>query len=422
MTHSLLQHRPFQAFWLSRVFTAASFQILAVATAWQMYSITGSALDLGLVGLLEFVPRVLFILQIGQVADRYDRRLVTTITKALQSLAALLLCVLTLQGMLTREILFALAFVLGTVRAFEIPTMQALLPNVVPAALLPRAIVASASAMQCATIVAPALGGLLFAVGPVQTYALSCGLMLIACGLMLVLPKPPCGERPTVRGLDNLLAGFRYIRERRDIFGAISLDLFAVLFGGATALLPIFASEILHAGPWGLGLLRSAPAVGAITMSVVLAYFPIQRAVGKKMFLAVGVFGMATMLFGVSRSLWLSLLALAILGAADMVSMMVRGALVQLDTPDPMRGRVSAVNGLFIGASNQLGEFESGLTAHYFGAPAAVVLGGACTMLVAGIWIRCFPGLWHREGLRCESAAESAELPQPAHQAQPVNV
>ncbi|QLI83010.1 MFS transporter [Chitinibacter fontanus] len=398
-TDSLFHHRPFQAYWLSRIFTAAGFQILAVATAWQMYSITGSALDLGLVGLLEFAPRVLFLLQIGMVADRYDRRLITAATKGAQALAGLILCVLTIRQGMTREVLFALAFLLGTARAFEMPSMQALLPNIVPAALLPSAIAAAASAMQAATIVAPALGGFLFAIGPAQTYALSALMMLIACILMFVLPKPPPAEQLASKGLDHLLAGFRYIRDHKDILGAISLDLFAVLLGGATALLPIFASEILKTGPWGLGLLRSAPAVGAITVSVLLAYFPLQRQVGKKMFVAVFLFGVATIIFGLSSSIWLSLLALVLLGAADMVSMVVRGALVQLETPDHMRGRVSAVNGLFIGASNQLGEFESGLTAHWFGPQVAVVLGGVGTVLVAGLWIKWFPNLWHRDGM-----------------------
>ncbi|WP_348945198.1 MFS transporter [Chitinibacter sp. FCG-7] len=398
-TDSLFHHRPFLAYWLSRIFTAAGFQILAVATAWQMYSITGSALDLGLVGLLEFAPRVLFLLQIGMVADRYDRRLITAATKAAQAAIGLVLCGLTIQQGMTREVLFALAFLLGTARAFEMPSMQALLPNIVPAALLPSAIAAAASAMQAATIVAPALGGFLFAVGPAETYALSGLMMLIACILMFVLPKPPPNEQLTSKGLDHLLAGFRYIRDHKDILGAISLDLFAVLLGGATALLPIFASEILKTGPWGLGLLRSAPAVGAIVVSVLLAYFPLQRQVGKKMFLAVFLFGVATIIFGLSSSIWVSLLALVLLGAADMVSMVVRGALVQLETPDHMRGRVSAVNGLFIGASNQLGEFESGVTAHWFGAQAAVVLGGVGTLLIAGLWIKWFPGLWHRDGM-----------------------
>lgn len=394
---SLRHHRPFVAFWLSRVFTAGGFQILAVATAWQMYSLTGSALNLGLVGLLEFAPRILFILQIGQVADRYDRRMVSACTKALQAAAALTLCVLTLQQGMTPTVLFILAFVLGTARAFEMPAMQAMLPNIVPASLLPSAIAASASAMQAATIVAPALGGFLFAVGPALTYGLSGALLLVACALMFALPKPPKTEQQIVKGLDNLLAGFRYIRQQRDIFGAISLDLFAVLLGGATALLPIFASDILRTGPWGLGLLRSAPAVGAIIVSVLLAYFPLQRNVGKKMFISVILFGLATILFGVSHSIWVSLFALVLLGASDMVSMVVRGTLVQLETPDEMRGRVSAVNGLFIGASNQLGEFESGVTAHWFGPQVAVVIGGVGTLLIAGLWMRWFPGLLHRD-------------------------
>lgn len=253
--------------------------------------------------------------------------------------------------------------------------------------------------MQAATIVAPAAGGLLFAADPAATYALSGLCMALGCALMFVIKKPPRSERQSVKGWENLLAGLHYIRARRDLLGAISLDLFAVLLGGATALLPVFASDILRTGPWGLGLLRSAPAVGAIGMSIVLAYYPLRRRVGQLMFAAVILFGLATIVFGLSSSLWLSLLALVILGAADMISMVVRGALVQLETPDDMRGRVSAINGLFIGASNQLGEFESGLTAHWFGPQAAVVLGGLGTLVVAVLWIRWFPGLYQRQTL-----------------------
>ncbi|KAF0812060.1 Enterobactin exporter EntS [Andreprevotia sp. IGB-42] len=401
-TLSLRHHRPFVAFWLSRVFTAGAFQVMSVAIAWQMYTLTGSAMDLGLVGLAEFLPRVLFILQIGHVADRFDRRYISALTKVLQLIAAVVLAVATAQHMVTRELIFVVAFLFGTARAFEMPAMQAMLPGIVPAAILPAAIAASASAMQAATIVAPALGGFLYAVGPVETYVLSALVYVVATVLMLRLPpqKPLYVRQGSA--LQSLLAGIHFIRSRPDILGAISLDLFAVLLGGATALLPVFAKDILHTGSWGLGLLRSAPAVGAIAMSVWLAHRPIQRRVGHIMFLAVAVFGVSTIVFGLSHSFWLSMLALAVLGASDMVSMVIRGAFVQLETPDEMRGRVSAVNGLFIGASNQLGEFESGATAAWFGPVAAVVLGGVGTLAVVALWMRWFPSLANRDTLHSD--------------------
>ncbi|MBM3117004.1 MFS transporter [Jeongeupia naejangsanensis] len=396
---SLRHHRPFLAFWSAQVMTAGGFQVLTVAIGWQMYTLTGSALDLGLTGLFEFLPRVLFMLQIGHVADKYERRLICALTKALQVAGALLLFAGSIGGWLNRETIFAVAFLLGTARAFEMPAMQALLPGIVPAPLLPTAVAAAASARQAAIIIAPAIGGFLYAVGPDLTYGLSALAYAVATGLMFALPqqKPQGGVQKAT--LDNLLAGIRFIRSRPDIFGAISLDLFAVLLGGATALLPIFAKDILHTGPWGLGLLRSAPAVGAIATSIWLAHFPLKQRVGRTMFIAVTVFGAATIVFGLSTQFWLSLAALVVLGVADMISMVIRGTFVQLETPDTMRGRVSAVNGLFIGASNQLGEFESGVTAALLGPMLAVVLGGVGTLAVVVIWMRLFPTLAQRDTL-----------------------
>lgn len=396
---SLLRHRPFLAFWLARVCTASAFQMLTVAIGWHMYELTHNVLDLGLVGLAEFLPRVLFMLHTGHVADRYDRRKIAALCQTAQCLIAVALVLGASTGNVTREMIFGLAFLLGSARAFEMPTTQALLPNIVPTALFPRAVAASASAMQAATIVAPALGGLLYAFGAFWVYTPTAVLYAIACVLVLGLPSR---QQPLTQGkatLESLLAGIHFIRSRPDIFGAISLDLFAVLLGGATALLPVFAKDILLTGPWGLGLLRSAPAVGALLMSFWLAHFPIERNVGRIMFLAVGIFGVTTIAFGLSTSFWLSLGVLVVLGAADMVSMVIRGAFVQLETPDEMRGRVSAVNGLFIGASNQLGEFESGLTAHWFGTVPAVVLGGVGTLIVTGAWMKLFPSLAQRDKL-----------------------
>lgn len=395
----LRHHRPFLAFWLARVCTASGFQMLTVAIGWHLYALTGSVLDLGLVGLAEFLPRVLFMLHTGHVADRYDRRRVAALCQTAQGLIAAALAFGSATDNVSREMIFLLAFALGAARAFEMPATQALLPNIVPAQLFPRAVAAAASAMQAATIVAPALGGLLYAVGSLWVYGPVTVLYGLACCLMLSLSSRQQVLRKEPASLDSLLAGIRFIRSRPDILGAISLDLFAVLLGGATALLPVFAKDILLTGPWGLGLLRSAPAVGALTMSFWLARFPIERNVGRIMFTAVGVFGVATIAFGLSTSFWFSLAVLAVLGAADMISMVIRGAFVQLHTPDEMRGRVSAVNGLFIGASNQLGEFESGVTAAWFGTVPAVVMGGVGTLLITGLWIRLFPTLANRDRL-----------------------
>lgn len=387
------------AFWFARVCTASGFQMITVAIGWHIYQLTGSVLDLGLVGLVEFLPRVMFMLHTGHVADRFDRRRVAATCQVLQALVAGVLVFSSATDSASRELIFLMAFVLGAARAFEMPATQALLPNVVPKELFPRAVAASASAMQAATIVAPALGGLLYAFGSLWVYGPTAVLYIAACILMLGLSssQQPASKAPA--NLENLLAGIRFIRSRPDILGAISLDLFAVLLGGATALLPVFAKDILLTGPWGLGLLRSAPAVGALLMSFWLARFPIERNVGRIMFTAVGVFGVATIAFGLSTSFWFSLAVLAVLGAADMISMVIRGAFVQLHTPDEMRGRVSAVNGLFIGASNQLGEFESGVTAAWFGTVPAVVMGGVGTLIVTGVWIRLFPTLAKRDKL-----------------------
>ena len=408
-THAklLLRHqRPFLAFWFARVFTSSAFQMITVAIGWHIYQLTGNVLDLGLVGLFEFLPRVLFMLHTGHVADRYDRRKVAALCQTLQGLTALALVIGSATDSVTREMIFAIAFVFGTARAFEMPTTQALLPNIVPPALFPAAVAASSSAMQAATIISPAVGGLLYAFGSVWVYGPTVLMYGVAVTLMLNLParqQPMKQEKAT---LHSLLAGIRFIRSRRDVLGAISLDLFAVLLGGATALLPVFARDILLTGPWGLGLLRSAPAVGALLMSFWLARFPVERHVGRVMFTAVGVFGVATIAFGLSTSFWFSLAVLAVLGAADMISVVIRSTFVQMETPDEMRGRVSAVNGLFIGASNQLGEFESGLTAHWFGTVQAVVLGGVGTLLVTGAWIKLFPTLANRDRLREIKAGE----------------
>lgn len=403
MSQLLRHQRPFLAFWFARVFTASGFQMITVAIGWQMYSLTGNVLDLGLVGLIEFLPKILFILLTGHVADRFDRRKVAALCQGAQGLIALGLLLGSSAGSITREMIFVIAFLLGTARAFEMPTTQALLPNIVPPGLFPAAVAASASAMQAATIVAPALGGLLYALGTHWVYGPALLLYGGALSLMLSLPARQLPLKQKV-SLDSLLAGFRFIRSRPAVFGAVSMDMLAVLLSGATALLPVFAKDILLTGPWGLGLLRSAPAVGALLMSLWLARFPIERRIGPVMFSSVAIFGVATIGFGLSTSLWFSLAALVVLGAADMISMVIRGAFVQLQTPDEMRGRVGAVNGLFIGASNQLGDFRAGVSAAWFGTVPAVLIGGVGAILVTGLWIRLFPELAKRDHLHPQGA------------------
>ena len=392
----LRHHRPFVAFWLARVCTASGFQMLSVAIAWQLYNLTGNVLDLGLVGLVEFMPKILFILLTGHVADRFDRRKVAALCQSAQGLIAVALLVGSTVTEVTREAIFVIAFLLGSARAFEMPTTQALLPNIVPASLFPAAVAASASAMQTAIVVAPAIGGWLYAVSSGWVYGCTAVLYGIALSLMLSLPaqQKPLQQKISV---ESLLAGFRFIRSRREVFGAVSLDMVAVLLGGVGALLPVFAKDILLTGPWGLGLLRSAPAVGALLMSIWLARAPIERRVGPAMLISVAIFGVATIAFGLSTSLWFSLATLVLLGAADMVSMVIRGAFVQLQTPDAMRGRVSAVNGLFIGASNQLGDFRAGASAAWLGTVPAVLIGGVGALVVSGLWIKLFPTLAQRD-------------------------
>ncbi|HEV2678630.1 MAG TPA: MFS transporter [Aliidongia sp.] len=401
---SVLRHRAFALFWASRVFSTIAFQMQAVAIGWQVYGLTGSAFALGLVGLAQFVPALALAFVVGPVADRFDRRLIVRLCQAVEGLAIAGLAVAWFTGGLGIAPIFGAIFVIGCARAFEAPTLQALLPGLVPASLLPRALAWSSTASQSAIICGPAVGGLLYAISPGTVYAVSAGLFLVSCtliGLIRLERVPPRREPVT---LASVFAGVAFIRSRPAVLGAISLDLFAVLLGGATALLPIFARDILQIGPWGLGILRSAPALGALSMSLLLAQMPLNRKVGRIMFTAVALFGAATIVFALSTSFWLSLAALVVLGAADSISVVIRLSLVQLETPDEMRGRVSAVNFIFIGTSNQLGEFESGLTAAWFGAVPAALIGGIGTLLVVLLWMRAFPSLAQRDRLLSEPA------------------
>ncbi|MFZ4409529.1 MAG: MFS transporter [Paracraurococcus sp.] len=396
---SILRHRPFLLFWTSRVLSTLCFQMLAVAVGWQLYALTGRAMDLGLVGLVQFIPVLVLTLPAGYLADRGDRRLIVACCQGSVAVLAALLAVGTVQGWLGREAMFALIGLIGCARAVEAPNMASLLPGLVPRALFPRAAAWSASATQTAQILGPALGGLLYALGPQAAYGTAAALLLVGCAAAVAIRAPrriPGAERP---GLAGLLSGFRFVLRHRIVLGAISLDLFAVLLGGAVALMPIFARDILGTGPAGLGMLRAAPAVGALLTSVWLANRPLRAPVGPRMFAALGTFGVATVVFALSESLLLSCLALAVVGAADVVSVVVRSSLVQLRTPDEMRGRVSAVNSLFVGASNQLGDFRAGSVAALLGAVPAAVLGGLGTLLVAALWMRLFPELRKLEKL-----------------------
>ena len=397
--HSLLQHPGFMELWFSRLCSMFAFQMVSVAVGWQIYDITHRALDLGLIGLVQFVPSFVLALPAGHLADRYDRRRIVLVCQIIEWLAAALLAAGSFSSWFGEEAILLVVFLSGCARAFEFPTMQALLPSIVPPALLSRAMAASSSASMTAMIVGPALGGFIYVAGPGVVYGISSVLFLIAAVLMwrLRLERPPQKREPAT--FRTLFAGIGFIRRRPVVLGAISLDLFAVLLGGATALLPVFARDILHTGPWGLGLLRAAPAVGALVMSLWLIRRPLTRRVGHTMFYSVAGFGLATLVFAVSTSFLLSLAALFALGALDMISMVIRGSLVQLETPDEMRGRVSAVNAIFINTSNQLGEFESGITAQWFGTVTATVIGGIGTLIVVALWMYWFPALRERERL-----------------------
>jgi MFS family permease len=397
-TQALFACRDYMRLWWARLAGVSASQMMLVAIGWQIYDLTGSAWDLGLVGLLQFAPALALVLVAGHVVDRHHRARIVAACVGTQALVALALTAAPYDGLSQRTLLLALSVVLGAVRAFQMPAQQALVPLLVPAALLPRAMAFSSAGLQGAIIAGPAIGGFLYVAGAAVVYGSCAVLFALATGLCLRIrhADPPPGQPVS---LESLLAGVRYVRQNKVVLGAISLDLFAVLLGGAVALLPMFAKDILHVGPWGLGLLRGAPALGALAMSIALTRWPIARRAGVKLFCAIAVYGLATLLFGLSTSFVLSIAALCVTGAADMVSVVVRQTMIQLETPDAMRGRVSAVASVFIGASNQLGEFESGATAALLGPVGSVLLGGAGTLLVAALWWRGFPALAQRDAL-----------------------
>jgi MFS family permease len=389
----LLDYPGFVRFLSARLLASVAVQMQTVAVGWQIYEITGDPLDLGLIGLSQFLPFVMLVLPAGHVADRHNRALILALCIALELLCALALLAFTLAGLAVAWPVFAVMVVFGTARAFSMPAGQAIMPNLVPPSLFSRGVAVNSSTWQLSTIVGPAIGGLVYLLGPETVYGTVAALLAAAVVLIAGVRTRPPARPSEPDSWHTLLEGLRYVWRKKVILGAVSLDLFAVLFGGATALLPAYASDILHVGPDGFGWLRAAPGIGAAIVALWISWRPIARHVGANMFAGVAVFGLATVVFGLSESFLVSLAALAILGAADMVSVYIRHMLVQLETPDSIRGRVSAVNAVFIGASNELGEFESGLTAAWWGLKPAVVVGGIASVAIAGLWMRWFPGL-----------------------------
>ncbi|WP_375452010.1 MFS transporter [uncultured Devosia sp.] len=389
----------FRFFWLTTLFVSFAVQIMAVSIAWQIYDVTGSAFLLGLVGLSLFLPALVLLLLTGMAADRFNRRLIMACCLGVELLCAL--GFLAFSNARAHEVwpIFAILVALGTARAFWGPAAQSLAPNLVPPQALANAITVNASAWQFASIMGPAAGGLLYGIVPAVAFGTGAVLLGIAMVFVILIPKPQQRSSHQATSIDTMLAGFRYIFSNKVVLGAISLDMFAVLMGGAVALLPIYAKDILHAGPQELGLLRAGPGIGAIVMALFLTRFPIRDNAGKVLFLFVGLFGAFTVIFGFSTSVWVSIPALALVGASDMVSVTIRETIMQLWTPEEVRGRVNAVNSVFIGASNELGEFRAGTVASLLGPVPAVVIGGFGAMLVAIVWSRAFPGLREQKSL-----------------------
>jgi len=416
--------RDFRRYQLARVAVILGAEAQSVAVAWQVYSITHRAIDLGYTGLALFLPGLIFLLPAGHVADRFDRRRVILACYALQVFCTGALIELARNNTQNILAIYAVLFFVGTGRAFSSPASSALIPHLVPEAHFVNAVTWGGAIFQLANITGPALGGLLFTLpltgiltdwrleGAGIVYVFTLGTVVWFLVLVVSLRVRPGRMEHRELSMKVLLAGFQYVRRARMLLGSFSLDLFVVLLGGAVALMPIFAHEILHQGPRGLGMLRAAPAVGAVTMSLIMARYPLHRHAGRWLFTCVAIFGAATVIFGLSHTLWLSLASLAIAGAADTISVIIRGSLLQLATPPEMRGRVSAVNSLFIGASNELGEFESGLTAQWWGAVRATVIGGIGALAVAGLWAVIFPSLRKADELTAESLRRQVPAPQ----------
>jgi len=406
------ESRDFRLYSAARLIGIMGAEAQAVGVAWQVYQITHSALALGYTGLALFLPGIFFVLPAGHVADRYDRRAVILVCNTVQAIATALLLVLTLRGIGSIWVVYAILFLIGTGRCFSGPAASSLVPTLVPREHFINAVTWGASIFQIANVTGPMLGGLLFTVGfsgrlngAPLVYSFTLASLLIYLTLFSLIRPRGAAEKKAFT-VKTVLAGLRYVAQTRLLLGSISLDLFAVLLGGAVSLMPIFAQDILHEGPHGLGLLRAMPSVGALMVSLSMVAWPLKRRAGKTMLICVGLFGAATVVFGLSRSVLLSCAMLLIIGATDMVSVVVRSSILQLATPPEMRGRVSSVNWLFLGASNEFGEYESGLTAHWWGAVRAVVIGGAASMMVTGLWSVFFPALRHADKLTADDLIE----------------
>lgn len=399
-SRNAFRHGGFRLFWTSRFLANFAAQIVSVSIGWQIYDLTHNPFDLGLVGLVQFAPALVLVLYAGHAADRFNRRAIMAACQLVESGIAAAIVLLTATGLISATWIFALLFVFGVARAFMNPAASSLVPNLVPAEDFAGAIALSTTSWQIANIVGPAVGGVLYGFGPTVAYGVAFAMFAGASITIMMVPRPPQKAMSEPRSWSTLLAGFSYIRREKVVLGAISLDLFAVLLGGATALLPIYVRDIIQVGPWGLGLLRSAMGIGGILMAAWLTMRPINDRAGVLMFTAVAFFGGFVVLFGLSTTLWLSVLALALAGAADMISVYVRETLLQLWTPDEVRGRVNAVNNVFIGASNELGEFRAGTMAALIGAVPAVVVGGIGTLVVAGLWAWAFPDIRRVRHLR----------------------
>ncbi|MGO7048934.1 MFS transporter [Rhizobium johnstonii] len=402
------RHSSYTRFFFARFLLSFSQQIVSVAVGWQMYDQTGSAIYLGLIGLVQFLPSLLLILVTGSVADRYNRRAIAALCSLVSALCTLALLVMTLMGSFTPLPVFAVLLIFGIERAFMSPAVQSLAPNLVPEEALSNAIAWNSSSWQLAAITGPVLGGLLYGVSAPTAYTVAVIFSVLGAALLYMIPKPVQKTTGETKSWAMILGGFSFIRAEKVVLGAISLDLFAVLLGGATALMPIFARDILTLGPWGLGLLRAAPGLGAIVMAIFLAAYPLKHRAGIYMFIGVALFGIGTIIFGISTNTEVSIAALALMGAADMVSVYVRESLIALWTPDQLRGRVNAVNMVFVGASNELGEFRAGTMAALFGAVPAVVIGGIGTLVVAVIWASSFPKLRRIDTLDAPSTSSES--------------
>ena len=391
--YAAFRHVAFTRYWIQRILNTLAVQIVSVAVGWQIYDLTRDPFDLGLIGLTQFLPALALVLVTGSVADMFGRRMIMGISQLIELACTLALLFLTMRGLNSAAPVFALLIGLGVARAFVGPASSSLIINLVPQKDFANAISWATTCWQIGSITGPVMGGLLYGISPEAAYGTAAVLLAIAAVFTFAIPRP--AERPKIGGgaLDNILGGFRYVWSEKIVFGAISLDMFAVLLGGAAALLPVFARDILDVGPWGLGLLRSAPGVGAILAAMWLSGHPIKDHAGRLMFAGVALFGLFMIVFGLSTAAWLSILALALFGAADMVSVYVREILIQVWTPDAVRGRVNAVNGVFVGASNELGEFRAGMMASWIGPVGAVVFGGVGAIAVAAVWAWQFPAL-----------------------------